>query len=519
MNPAPPAAGRRWRIAGLLAGAIFLVLVGRHWRPVYRFTDLIQLDAGNDELKLAAFRERPIYVYRNTGGYDGLYYAQIAYDPLLGNPELRRAVDSLTYRARRILPSAAAWLFSAGRPDVIVHVYSVLNIVVWLAFAPWLWRRIPVVDGRGFLAWAGVLFSAGALASVRFSLTDLPATALLAAAVGAAEERRTRTGGLWLGAAALTRETSLGALVATADPPWLSARNVRLAALAALPLAGWIAFVRWRLGANDTGLSNLTWPLVSYTQKWTEILGAFSTEGDWRPVATGLLALVGVTVQAAYVIAQPHWRDRWWRLGAAFVGLALFLSTAVWEGLPGAFTRVLLPLTLAFNVLAARRRASLAWLVAGNLAIFSGLGALGDVHRDPQELAEQRDHGVPLVATLGRGWFGMEQTRRHQWTWCGQRGEIALQTWPAVDRVAVLGFALRATSPRVVTAWQDGREIWRGEIGTTRGGRAHLTCRLTQGRGTLEFRTAAPPVREGAGAGARDLSFALYDAELELGPP
>jgi hypothetical protein len=41
----------------------------------------------------------------------------------------------------------------------------------------------------------------------------------------------------------------------------------------------------------------------------------------------------------------------------------------VWEGTPGAFTRVLLPLAIAANVLlAARPRASWAIIVAANLA-------------------------------------------------------------------------------------------------------------------------------------------------------
>ena len=78
-----PAASRRWavRAAGLAAVIAFLALIGRFWHPVYGFTALIQLDAPNDNLKIAAFREMPVYVHRDNGGYDGLYYAQIAYHP------------------------------------------------------------------------------------------------------------------------------------------------------------------------------------------------------------------------------------------------------------------------------------------------------------------------------------------------------------------------------------------------------------------------------------------------------
>src|ERR1051326_8903385 len=170
-------ASRRWpwRAAGIAAVVLFLALGARFWHPVYGFTAFLQLDASNDALKIAAFREHPVYVYRNTGGYDGLYYAQIAYHPLLDSPELKPAIDSLAYRAQRILPAALAWILSAGNPAVIVHVYSLLNVVAWLALAGLLWRLLDVNDTRDLLAWIGVMFSAGALSSVRYALTDLVA--------------------------------------------------------------------------------------------------------------------------------------------------------------------------------------------------------------------------------------------------------------------------------------------------------------------------------------------------------
>ena len=171
-----PRPARRWplRCAAVAAVVLFLVLVARFWHPVYGLTALIQLDAPNDNLKIDAFREHPVYVHRDTGGYDGLYYAQIAYDPLLRSVELAPAIDNLSYRARRILPPAVAWLLAAGQPAAIVHVYSFLNVAAWLALAALLWRILAVADFRGGLAWAGVLFSCGALSSVRLALTDLP---------------------------------------------------------------------------------------------------------------------------------------------------------------------------------------------------------------------------------------------------------------------------------------------------------------------------------------------------------
>src|SRR5215203_6541393 len=65
------------------------------------------------------------------GGYDGQYYAQMATDPLLRNPEIDRSLDLAPHRARRILFSWTAYLAGLGRPAHIVEAYSWQNIVCW----------------------------------------------------------------------------------------------------------------------------------------------------------------------------------------------------------------------------------------------------------------------------------------------------------------------------------------------------------------------------------------------------
>jgi len=76
-------------------------------------------------------------------------------------------------------------------------------------------------------------------------------------------------------------------------------------------------------------------------------------------VWTTLLAVAGLTAQALFILRFPRPADPWWRLGAVYTLLLSFLGTPVWEGFPGAATRVLLPLNVACNVLALRRRAPL----------------------------------------------------------------------------------------------------------------------------------------------------------------
>jgi hypothetical protein len=290
------------QISGFGAVAFFLCLVARFWHPVYGLTALIQLDAPNEELKLPAFRQYPVFVHQDHGGYDGLYYAQIALDPTLRDPGLPRAIDNLSYRARRILPPALAWAGGLGRPDWIIRIYPWLNVIAWLALAAVLWRLLDVTTLRGLVAWTGVLFSAGALASVRLALTDLIALALLAAALLAAERQRGRAGVACLSLAVLSRETSVLGLAGLLTRPWFSRRNVAAVVAVAAPLALWLAYVRWRVGPADAGWSNLTLPVVGWIEKLIASSHALQTVQD-RPLAwTTFLATLALSVQALYVV-------------------------------------------------------------------------------------------------------------------------------------------------------------------------------------------------------------------------
>lgn len=507
------------RAAGLAAVAVLLALVARFWHPVYGFTALIQLDASNDDVKIAAFRELPVYVHRETGGYDGLYYAQLAYHPLLDAAELRPAMDNFAYRARRILPPALAWLFAAGQPAWIVQVYSLLNVAAWLVLAVLLWRVLAVDDVRGWLAWAGVLFSAGALASVRLALTDLVALAILAAAMRAAERGRQKWSAAALGAAALARETSLLAFAGLWERPWFSWRNFLRAGAAVAPLAAWLAYVRWRAGPADQGWDNFSLPLAGLIGKWRAVLGAIPTLNDPLLAWTTLLATLALTVQAAFFFARPRLDERWWRVGATYAAMMLCLGPAVWEGFPGAATRVLLPMTLAFNVLARRTRASAVWLVAGNLTVFAGLLELRDAPpADAREVAVVRRGDTAGIARLGAGWFSPERHGRHTWAWAGPRGTLELEAWPPRPVALEFAFAMRSLAPRVVVIRQDKLEIWRGEIGIVLSNH-RLPVQLAAGRASLEFSTDSPAVPESAQPDARPLAFALYDPRLSVPEP
>jgi hypothetical protein len=516
MTTLPPR--HRWPLllAGVFAVGFFLTLVARFWHPVYGFTALIQLDASNDNVKLNAYRELPVYVHRHNGGYDGLYYAQLALDPSLRDPQLRGAIDNFAYRARRILPPAVAWVLGAGQPAWIVQIYSLLNVAAWLTLAALLWRLLAVDNARGLLAWAGVLFSAGALASVRLALTDLIALVILAGALWAAEDHRKKMALAGIAAAALARETSLLACAGLLKSPWLSQKNLLRALVVIAPLAAWLAYVRWRVGPADQGWSNLTIPGAGIVEKWREVVGATQTLSDKLLAWTTVLATLGLTVQAVFIVARPRLDDRWWRVGAAYVGLMLVLGRAVWEDFPGAAMRVLLPLTLVFNVIAHRVRAPIAWLVLGNLGVFAGLIAWRDSPFAGQELAAAKAGDVAAIVRPGEGWFPLEQHGRQTWQWTSERGTIEIETWPRGRPVSVqLDFELRSPVPRAIVIRQDGRELWRTDVGAALSP-YHLNLQVGPNQSTIEFATDTAGVPESPAPNARALAFALYNAHVSV---
>jgi hypothetical protein len=369
---------------------------------------------------------------------------------------------------------------------------------------------------RGWLAWTGVMFSAGALVSVRLALTDLIAVAILAGALFAAERERKKTALVALAASGLARETSLLGLAGLVKRPWLSWKNCIRTIIAVVPLAAWLAYVRWRTGPADQGWDNLSIPGAGFVEKWRAAISATQTLGDKLLAITTVLATLGLTVQAAFIVTRPRLDDRWWRIGAAYVGLMMFLGTAVWEDYPGAAMRVLLPLTLAFNVLAHRARAPLVWLVVGNLGVFAGLLAWRDAPFATEELAVARNGDVAAIARPAGGWFSLERNGRHRWQWSSGRGALALETWPRARAVSVgLDFALRSPAPRTVILRHNGREIWRADIGPALSSH-HVEFETATDDGGIEFATDTPGVREGPAPDSRSLAFALYDLRMSV---
>jgi hypothetical protein len=365
---------RVWSALAILLCACFVASIARLYHPVYGFTGLIAFPADNPG-EFPALAALPHHTVPAQFTYDGQFYAQLALDPLLRNPSIDRALDQPPYRARRILFSWTAWFAGLGQPWWILQAYALQNVACWLILAALLTRWIPPRSARLFALWSACMFSHGLLASVQFALLDGPSLLLLAITAAAAE-----SGAQWriaslVGLAALGRETNLLGASMLRIPRSVgdAARLAGWCVVAVLPLLVWQDYL-WSIYRSTSGAGSelVTIPLTAYVENWI-----VSVSGVWRDGVNShpmwaLLVVLSLTVQTGYLLWTRRWREPWWRLALAFAGLMLIAHPVVWHGYPGAITRVVLPLTVGFNVLLGREeRAFWPWFVLGNLQLIA----------------------------------------------------------------------------------------------------------------------------------------------------
>lgn len=504
-----------WRALYLACVAAFLLAFARFHDPGFGFTRLISVGDRVAPAAVPALRQTPHYVHEGSYGYDGTYYAQIALHPLLQEPSLDLALDNPHYRARRVAVPWLAWLAGLGQPPWILQAYAVVNAVCWLGFAWLLLAWFPPDGGQNFLRWAGFLFSAGVCLSVRHALLDGPALLLTALAVRAVERGWPRRGVAWLALAALTKETSvLSAAVLVGPWPrgWRGwAALAAKGALVVTPLALWMLYVAGRFGpVADAGDGNFTWPLAGLVEKATELAGAVAAYGPRPPELLGLAALLGTIVQ--FLFLALWWRPAaaWWRAAVPFAVLLLFVSQPVWEGFPGAYPRVLLPMALAFNVLVPRGVRWLPLLLAGNLAVPLGVTQLAP---PPGEFFRVEAAAVRVVR--GEGWYPAETGSGRTWRWTGAVGTLRVEN--SSDRPVALRLRgeARGMGEGEILVRASGVELWRGALGLKREPFATSTLAVPAGASVVwEFTTTVPPRPPGHGD-VRELALALYDLVVE----
>ncbi len=179
-----------------------------------------------------------------------------------------------------------------------------------------------------------------------------------------------------LGAAGLGRETNIlggAALAWPRENTWREWEGMMMRGLVVvLPLVVWLSCLRHWLGqSGSAGTGNFGLPLSGYLGKWREMGAQFGVSRLGTVTNGSLAMLVALTTQLLFFGLRPRWKETWWRVGAAYSVLMIFLGPAVWAGHPGAAGRVLLPMTLAFNILVPHGRRWWLVLLLGNLTVLA----------------------------------------------------------------------------------------------------------------------------------------------------
>lgn len=378
----------KWRTAYAAVVVGFLLTVASYYDRTTGFTIFLGFPANSHTYELPAVQAVPHAHDPVDGGYDAQFYAQMAVDPLLRDPDIDRAMDKPAYRAHRILLSWTAWALSGGDASAALAVYSLQNVVAWLLLSWLLLKWLPPRDARTFVLWAGILLTHGLLTSVRNALTDGPSVLLTASAVLAIERGRPWLAALVTGISGLARETNIfaGTMFAgqlTRHPrSWLKAAAGVV--LCILPLVAWLDYLRSIYGmAAFAGGDHITTPFAGLLWKMRSTWTALVTHGVTIQTVANTATLVSLAAQGGALIwCSVQWLKQrtgspaWLLVAWPFFLLTLTAHRVVWDGTPGAITRVVLPLTVGVNVLLARQPRAPWWLIfAVNLSVIASLMA------------------------------------------------------------------------------------------------------------------------------------------------
>src|SRR6185503_2060294 len=180
---------RQWCIGVSVAALVlFTACVAQFYRRGTGFTALIKFGDQFDARALPIVRaEGRRYIYYESAGYDGQFYAQLAVEPLLRDRAIDQALDNPPFRGRRILFAWTAHVLGLGRPAWVLRAYALQNIAAWFLLAWILTTWLPPVTPRGLAVWLGCLFGIGVIGSILNALLEVPSLVLLALAVLALE--------------------------------------------------------------------------------------------------------------------------------------------------------------------------------------------------------------------------------------------------------------------------------------------------------------------------------------------
>jgi len=158
-----------------------------------------------------------------------------------------------------------------------------------------------------------------------------------------------------------------------------------------------------------------------------------------------------------------------------------FLGDSVWADYPSAAARVLLPMTLAFNILVPKGRWWPTLLVLGNIGVIGSAEIIRSsipdrttqryVVEGPSDLRfRSTDNFGVSVAYLPGNWWAPETLRiptrfkEEYWRWSPGDGSISVENPQAFTLLCDLSFGMATLEPRSITVTANGVRAWTGEI-------------------------------------------------------
>ena len=507
---------------------LFLWNASQFYLPGKGFTYLIQFGQLEHSRYLPEVQNVNHYELEDSHGYDSQWYAQIAMRPNLKDKAFKTAVDSLPYRARRILFCWTAWAIAGGDPTGAMEVYAVQNIFCWLILSILILRWFPPTNWGNVFRWSGVMFSFGLCISVRGSLTDGPSLLLIAVAVALLEMGWPWTSAILMGIAGLGKETNILAAAGMSPFPPKSRKEwgdlILRCLIVILPLFIWIYVINLWVGkGNDVGIRNFGPPFSAFIQKGIDVARSALSDIPDQYNKWSFIGMVALLTQGLFFILCPRRDNPWWRIAIMYTLLMIVLGDAVWEGYPGAASRVLLPMMLAFNILVPRGKKWWIVLILGNMTMLISPDYLKPPGRESYTVIGERDlrispnTGKIVEAIYDKAWFDPEKSRFEIFRWSQGNGNVTFRNPHTFPIFVTVRFGLRANDDRTVFITSPVFHSWtiplkKAELSHE----AYKHVRLEPGDSVMHFESDKPALPPDNGIDPKKVAFSLRDLEITI---
>jgi hypothetical protein len=240
--------------------------------------------------------------------------------------------------------------------------------------------------------------------------------------------------------------------------------------------------------------------------------------------------VIGLLTQFCFFGFRVRWRDSWWRVGASYAVLLIFLGNSVWESYPLAAARVLVPMTLAFNILVPRGRWWFVVLLLGNLGVLGSAELLRPPAREVDSVVEGPSELRIDPATYfrfeaeftGANWCiaerarSLDKKRLDYWRWSLGDGAVKVHNPQPFAVVADVSYDLATVDARLASLSYDGRSVWQGMLKPSQANYAFASGLVfPPGDSLLIFKSDRAGAAPGPGD-ARLLAFSVRNLAFEL---